>query len=606
MAGIPGPVLSPGAIKTLLEIALQRLHLELTSPPRVPVGQPVTASIKGLGVELDVSDLLEGVVDAGWVGYLGAQIVNTADDASHVDDLKNAIKGLTSPAGARSAIPITATDLLGRVIGLAQIPRLRIRVDVEWHLSDDKGHELIAGSDFLAPNGLTQPDVSLLIPPLFQELTLDTLEGKTINYCSYKLSARVTLSIGSVWASIDLPSQPPYVTSPSIVSGQLGDAPPAPKLEAGIPIVALPLLYPTLLALFSAPGCNLSMPGDGKAPMRLLIVVPHNSPISSLEQLNRVLKKVDQQVADLRDLASVASALLGIDLLNQALDALSNQPAARLVTAESVHADPLYPDGFPTVPLLPWDQAYPQGVADFSQIVYWVNQNRLAGIIPIGETRITFNDVARSLVMLGLPGIKATFFNHNRYSNDEGTWYIGVPQVIDSGNPLALLPFVIVRNIPALITDPDDIDWDKSGGAPVPDTIPPGRASIIIGFTDGWGNKMSSLLFSQPGLTLTCSGVLVPPSQLSLECQQNGNVEVPFSVSGQLFPAFANQTITLVYKAPSGDVVTHKVTTDALGRFSDKVTPHWSGEWSIAASWPGDQEFASAAASCAVDVQPIG
>src|SRR5437899_1071357 len=191
MSGIPGPSLTDTpekvtAVQGLLAAAIQRLHLEPDGPLHVSVGQPVKASIRGLGVELDVSDLLEAVLDSGWVSYAGATVADALRDAdagssSGVDAIREkvsaAVEDVPPPAASSSTIPAVATATLNRIMALAQLPRLRVRADVQWHLRNDNDQDLVAGKDFLAPGGLTSPDVTLLIPPLFQELTLESLRA---------------------------------------------------------------------------------------------------------------------------------------------------------------------------------------------------------------------------------------------------------------------------------------------------------------------------------------------------------------------------------------------------------------------------------------------
>ncbi len=80
------------------------------------------------------------------------------------------------------------------------------------------------------------------------------------------------------------------------------------------------------------------------------------------------------------------------------------------------------------------------------------------------------------------------------------------------------------------------------------------------------------------------------------------------TVNGYLYPA-ASETITITYTDPSGTAVTHTVTSDNTGAFSDQNTISSAGEWKISASWAGTADT-SGTSSNAVRVQaqpdPIG
>ncbi len=80
------------------------------------------------------------------------------------------------------------------------------------------------------------------------------------------------------------------------------------------------------------------------------------------------------------------------------------------------------------------------------------------------------------------------------------------------------------------------------------------------------------------------------------------------TVNGYLYPA-KSETITITYTDPSGTAVTHTVTSDSTGAFSDQNTISSAGEWKISASWAGTADT-SGTSSNAVRVQaqpdPVG
>jgi len=60
------------------------------------------------------------------------------------------------------------------------------------------------------------------------------------------------------------------------------------------------------------------------------------------------------------------------------------------------------------------------------------------------------------------------------------------------------------------------------------------------------------------------------------------------TISGFIYPAHANQKVTLKYKMPNGIILTRNVTSTTLGEFEDTFTPQMVGNWTIKASWSGD------------------
>jgi hypothetical protein len=526
MSGAVSSALADDEIKALLTAALQRLHAELTSIDRLPVGTPLTASITGASAEIDVSDLLDGVLDLGWLAQTGAQLGKAAQgNLDYVNSLTQQLQG-TSLAGATAS----AEGLIGSVVGLVKVPRLRVRVDIHWKLTDHHGKDLVAGEDFLTPTGLTLPSVQILIPPLFQEMTFDSLRGG-FNFCRYYLTVTVSLSIGDVWANIGLPAKPAYLAPPPITAGKgtpkvqravpVPDTPGAPTVPNGIPIIALPLLLPTLVALFSNPNFNPYDPSPGK----LLIMVPFRSPLASLEQLQRYLNKLDQQVANLRELASFATALLGIDVLS---DALSDQPGARLSQARPLVNDPQYDFAggrttrfdkqLEAAGYTPGDGLeFPQGIADLRHVVFYKKPSRFWWL-GFDEDSVTMNDAPNSLVVLGLPATQLTFFNAVAYEgivgDTTGVWSLTIPSLEDTTNPHVILPFVIIRELGQIYGE------DRDDPRPPPEALPPGTDITVIRDaaeapreTDyAWGGNMSSLWFDSLGTAIDCDGVPPPPT----------------------------------------------------------------------------------------------
>jgi hypothetical protein len=510
MSGVSANTLPAAELQKILSAAMNRLHVRLTSSNVVAPGATITASIAGAGVEVDVTDLLDGVLNIDWQAFTQAALGAITDSANSLRALiTETDKALPTagPAPLPNAITAaTPAGLLGRLVGAVSLPRLRVRADIRWQVTDSQGNELIEGEDFIAPNGLALPDVLIKIPPLFRELDAFDYPGSSANLqpinplatpsaCTFRLQVRVVLSVGDVFIDRVLSAAPAF-SDPSL------STPPTLRHPAdlvpdgtapGIPLIVLPLPVPTLVALFSNAEFNPTDP----SPAKLLVVVPHGSPITSLEQLNRILRKIDQVVSDLRQLPFFAASLLGLDLVN---DALSGQPGARLVSAQA-------------------DNSY----RDFTKVVYYSEPTRFWWI-KIGTQDVTFNDEAMSMVLLGMPGTQVSFFNQADIVKDEGVWHVSVAGAVDFTRPLDVLPFVIVRDLgPG--QGPGFSIWASTGGAdiPAPETIPPKRSAEDVpanqssGWfqqaTFGWGKRMSSLRFDWLGDEVPCN----PPPPIIIQ-----------------------------------------------------------------------------------------
>jgi len=66
-------------------------------------------------------------------------------------------------------------------------------------------------------------------------------------------------------------------------------------------------------------------------------------------------------------------------------------------------------------------------------------------------------------------------------------------------------------------------------------------------------------------------------------------------VTGAISPPHGGVSVSITYRSADGSTFTRSVLTSSDGTFSDSLTPQSSGEWSVSASWPGDEDhYASA------------
>jgi hypothetical protein len=274
--------------------------------------------------------------------------------------------GINVPPPPDPGAPLEpVAGILNQIFGTIVLPNLKVQLKVKWIVRDNQGNELQEGRDFIATQGLTSPNVSLILPPVFRELRLDTLlkpGGEVV--C---LSARVVLMLGEKTLSVTL---------------------------GPIPILLLPLLIPTVVVLFSEP--NFGLTHDSAA----LIVVSKHSPFASAEPLFKTLKKIEAVVSALRGLGGLAAFFLGLDEL---LGTVPDQPRLRFATTR---VDPNKTDEG-------------EGIPHLSEIKIkrrpWYN---LLGDDP------AFDDVVSSLIVFGLPGTKVQFFDHTHFDSTDGSFDI--------------------------------------------------------------------------------------------------------------------------------------------------------------------------------------
>jgi hypothetical protein len=315
MSGVAAPQISNAHADRVLNAVLARLQIVLTSAAHVEPGRPLTAAVVPASPEIDASELADGLLNLAWTAkdllFPDDNAVPLPDvgtlngDTFEGDDLAADVANVTGVLGQPFPPPLPGgaslnktPGMLAQLFGTFAVPRLKVGFRIRWIVRDQEGHELGEGEDFIATQGLTSPAVSLLLPPIFRELRLDSLlnPGGSV-VC---LSAEVTLSLGAR----------------TLVS-TLGP----------VPVVLLPLLIPTVVVLFSEPSFGLTH--DSSA----LIIVPKHSPFSSAEPLFKTLKKIESVVSALRSIGGLASFFLGLDEL---LGTVPEQPRLRFAAADEI------------------------------------------------------------------------------------------------------------------------------------------------------------------------------------------------------------------------------------------------------------------------------
>jgi hypothetical protein len=387
MSGTATTDLTAAQATAILQAVYNSLQIVLASPLRTKPGQVINASLVPAAPLLDVSDLANGILNIALTSkdvlYQNAQATPVPDPAAPGQFGGDVLAGTAKALGGQPFPPPLGTvggsaaatntnipGLLAQIFGTLAIPQLKVRIRIKW-IVRRKGQALQEATDFLAPQGITGPNLSLLLPPPTYEMRLDTIMFPRMEVAC--LSAQVTLTLGS-------------------------NALPALEVPP-VPVLLLPLLIPTVVAMFSEPNFGVLN------PTLTLVVVPLHSPLGSLRHVVDTLNKVQDVVDALSGLAQFAGWILG---LNELIGALTDQPRVRFINQDKI-------DSFDDVSIKP---------------------GPLFGFL--GDDN--FDDVANSILMLGIPGAKAWFYNDDNQTTGGDQGYYALRVLNDS-------LFVMVRDL---------------------------------------------------------------------------------------------------------------------------------------------------------------
>ena len=328
MSGTTTQALTGGAsgqAQAVLAQVQASLRSILTSSSRVLPGQAITAAVVPLSPIIDVSDLANGVIDVALgakdvvfkdasvlpvplQGNLGGTSVATALASTSGGEPFPPPVGPTLPVLNPLGTPVTTnvTGTLSQLFGTFALPSLKIGATIDWTVrrqidptDPSKGAQTLAeGQDFVATSGLASPSISLVLPPTFVEMRLDTLTDPQLDRAC--LIATVTLSLAGETLKFSLP-----------------------PLE----ILLLPLPIPTIVALFDQGNFNVSYGGS------VLIMVPARSALSSAKALFTTLQRIEGVIDAIRGIAGIAGWLLGLDEL---IGALPDQTRIRFIAGDQV------------------------------------------------------------------------------------------------------------------------------------------------------------------------------------------------------------------------------------------------------------------------------
>lgn len=429
-------------------MALDDLASSLRIDPRssglLGPGEPLVAGLIPSPADLthSVSELVSSTIDLKWVSkQVRFKSPLFEPDLDSLDlDLPGAPGEILGGMPILSGSLVTPSGIpgdLGQLTGSIEVPTgvaLPVSVTVSWFVTADgevddetgmaTGARLLDGTDFFAPAGLTGVDVNMIFAPtVFEASSGGTVPAPVARF----LHAEVTLTAGTETFTV----QPPPIR-----------------------VLVVPLGVPKLLALFRhrdyATTTDESHPWPSSPAWEswVLLVVPADSPISSVEEMRALLRTLGDTLSSLSRLVGFAAFALGIQELASAVAAqvfvqlLKTNAIANLKTIEFRGWD--------------WDRGY-LGPADH----------------------------ASALILLGPTG--AVVELNNGYNNAAG---FGRFTVTVDGTPLGV---AFVRNFKGVPRDP--ATQSVAGGTLVVTNAARGYVVDEARDIQGFDNEVSSLRF---------------------------------------------------------------------------------------------------------------
>ncbi|MEX3617769.1 hypothetical protein [Paenibacillus glucanolyticus] len=163
-------------------------------------------------------------------------------------------------------------------------------VEVNWEITDENGNTAVDGVDYIAPNGLSANNLSLIfLPPYISELTSDSTMSSSFKPKLYFVIARVSVKVG----------------------GNSSDK------QLSFPVYVLPLAIPTIITAFARKHLASTLQG------RAIVLVPPNSVIRSTDRLFEILTYIKDQAAACSIVTDYFTLKQSLDLL---IDALKSSP----------------------------------------------------------------------------------------------------------------------------------------------------------------------------------------------------------------------------------------------------------------------------------------
>lgn len=134
----------------------------------------------------------------------------------------------------------------------------------------------------------------------------------------------------------------------------------------------------------------------------------------------------------------------------------------------------------------------------------------------------------------------------------------------------------------------------------VPSGKPPFTSTLIVETASETPKGVYSLTIDATGGDKTHSATVTliveekprQKSSLTISAASKGG---KVTVSGSLSPPVEGAEVTLTYHGPNGEVITRKAIVSPDGTFRDVYSPESPGEWTVTASWSGNDEYLATA-----------
>jgi hypothetical protein len=417
---------------------LQGLESQFTAvrdgPELVPAGQPVVFHLLQGTPVINVTDVLSAPLDVAWIAK-DVRFLNFGPEAA-LDTVPFQSAALLPllQGGMPVRVPVVGNlvgtqdlpgvpGLLGQLAGAIPIPVSNpVGVSVHWDVLDAM-HNPLAAMQFSAPSGVDSLELTLTFPIQVEELTA----AAAVTTVQRFIRATVTLTAGTTAHSFSLPE---------------------------IPLLLPAIGIPKLVAFFLHTNFAAASGDDSGA---VLIVVPTNSPLQSLAQLQPILDSLQATAGTLTSLAEFASLLLGLQILSSALAA---QPHVQFRVADSI-------GNFNDITLI-------------SRAWY--------------ENDTEAEDELSSLIFLGPPGKVLQCFNDRHLDEGEGWFQLTIGRRVDmvEGAVEVQTPemFTLIRSL----HDNPPVSWPTGGEIDVKKN-PDGWNWMLAHSISSFGDELSSMKF---------------------------------------------------------------------------------------------------------------
>lgn len=344
----------------------------LEGPPQVQPGKPVNLRLVPATAEgLRVTDIVPARMNLTWITKSVRFSTHTVEPVFQAASFDPAsLNGLLA-GGMPARVPVVGgigveslqgvpgelAQLAGEIPVAVEVP---VSVSVTWEVLDEAGNATISG--FSAPAGMSGPEVRLEFEVQTVELT--TSMGAPVAHRSVR--ATVTLAAGTTTHSFTLP-----------------------PVQLQIPAIPVPAVV-----AFFLHGNFAGARGDDDGAA--LVIVPSDSPLRSLSQLQSQLGTLRSAVSGVSHLANFAAFLTGIDALSGALSAQVNVEF-RVANGSNDY------DDFNDVTLL----------------------EKFLGFV-FGWSNIEAEDELSSMIVIGPEGKRVQLFNHRDQDSGHGRFDVTV------------------------------------------------------------------------------------------------------------------------------------------------------------------------------------